>query len=278
MYDDNPSWRCYFNLLQALYKEHPVRVDIAGTVESISHITKDTLYKCYNTFYHPSNMYICVVGDFDVEKITETIDRALKPLSPEKEIPRSYPSEPVGACKHKVVQNLPVSSPMFCIGFKDNGVVNEGNLVKRDAAVSVAIKMLFGKSSDCNNKLYDSGLIRSQLGYDYTLEEPEYAFIEISGESENPEKVGEIVLETAKKFEFNDEDFISAKNSLYGIAISSLDDSEQYMQSLSRSFTAGRNMFDLFDALAELTKDDVKRICNDIFREENYCISIIKNK
>jgi predicted Zn-dependent peptidase len=57
MYEDNADWRVFFNLLNALYVNHPVKIDIAGTVDSISKITKDALHKCYNTFYHPLSNY-----------------------------------------------------------------------------------------------------------------------------------------------------------------------------------------------------------------------------
>ncbi len=278
MYDDNPSWRCYFNLLQALYSCHPVRVDIAGTVETISQITEETLYMCYNTFYHPSNMYICVVGDFDPEKIAKVIDGALKPLSPEKEIPRSFPKEPKGAREHIVVQNLPVSSPMFCVGFKDNGITDEENPTKRKVAVNVGLSILFGKSSELDNELYDEKLIRSHLGFDYTAEEKSYAFVEVSGESEQPEQVGERILKATENFDFTDEEFSSARNMIYGGSISALDDSEEYMQNLSRHVTSGENMFESFDALLEITPEYVKKVCGEIFCKENYCISIIKNK
>ena len=73
MYDDNPDWRLFFGLIENMYQEHPVRIDIAGTIESISHITKDLLYECYETFYHPSNMLLFVVGPVDPEAIIRQV-------------------------------------------------------------------------------------------------------------------------------------------------------------------------------------------------------------
>src|SRR6476659_11457808 len=73
MYDDNHDWRLYYGVIQNLYENHPVRIDIAGTIESISHINKDLLYECYNTFYHPSNMLLFVVGPVDATKVMEQI-------------------------------------------------------------------------------------------------------------------------------------------------------------------------------------------------------------
>ncbi len=274
MYEDNPNWRCYFNLLQGMYYAHPVRLDIAGTVESISNITEKTLYECYNTFYHPSNMTICVVGDFEPEKIADVINSALLPLTPAESIPREYPSEPYGARKYEVTQNLPVSAPIFCVGFKDNNV--GCNIIKRRTAVSIALKMLYGKSSLCDNELYDNNMINSHLGYDYTAENSGYGFVEISGEASKPEEVGKKILDAALNFKFTDEEFNAAKNMLYGRSLLTLDDSEEYMQSLSRHFTLGLDMFEAIEIIESITKDDVYNICNEIFKEENYCISIIK--
>ena len=63
MYEDNPGWRVFFNALKGMYFEHPVKIDIAGTIESIQNIDKETLYKCYNTFYNPKNMVLVTVGE-----------------------------------------------------------------------------------------------------------------------------------------------------------------------------------------------------------------------
>src|SRR5699024_4506217 len=69
MYEDDPGWKVYFNLLEAMYPSNPVRIDIAGTIDSITNINKELLYKAYNTFYHPSNMVLFVVGDLDFKEI-----------------------------------------------------------------------------------------------------------------------------------------------------------------------------------------------------------------
>ena len=69
MYDDYPDWQVYLNAIKCLYKENPVRLDIAGTVESISEITPEILYSCCDTFYNPANMVMVVCGDFEPEEL-----------------------------------------------------------------------------------------------------------------------------------------------------------------------------------------------------------------
>jgi predicted Zn-dependent peptidase len=96
MYEDEPQWQVLFNLLKCLYYKHPVRIDIGGTVESIQKIDVDTLYKCYNTFYHPSNMIFFVIGCIEPEQVFELVEKneATKGLVPQDDIKRIYPEEP----------------------------------------------------------------------------------------------------------------------------------------------------------------------------------------
>ena len=47
MIEDNPDWQLYTRMMQALYQKSTARTSIAGTVESISHITAETLYDCH---------------------------------------------------------------------------------------------------------------------------------------------------------------------------------------------------------------------------------------
>ena len=91
MYDDDPGWQLYMNALDCMYKENPIKIDIAGTVKSISEITPDVLYKCYNTFYNPSNMTLVVCGDFKPEEILEEIKNRLVDKEEQGEIKRIYP-------------------------------------------------------------------------------------------------------------------------------------------------------------------------------------------
>src|SRR5699024_8919987 len=91
MYDDDPGWQLYMNIMDCLYKDNPIKLDIAGSIESISKITPDVLYKCYNTFYHPSNMVMVLCGDFEPEKLLQEVKNRLIPKENQGEIKRIYP-------------------------------------------------------------------------------------------------------------------------------------------------------------------------------------------
>ena len=78
MYDDSPDWRVMFNMLECNTRSSVVKIDIAGTVESISHITAEKLYEVYNVFYNLNNMVLCVAGNATVEQVVKIADKMLK--------------------------------------------------------------------------------------------------------------------------------------------------------------------------------------------------------
>ena len=173
MYEDNPGWRIFFNLLTALYRKHPVQKDIAGTVESISHIDKDVLYKCYRTFYHPSNMALFVVGDVDADKVLDQVAANIgrRNYSPLGEIKRIYPEEPRELEKEQVVQELVVSQPIMNLGFKDLDVGYDGErLFRRELATALVLDVVFGSSSKLYNELYEEGIIDDEFDAGYVAE------------------------------------------------------------------------------------------------------------
>lgn len=122
MYQDNPDWRLYFGLIDSLFVKHPIKIDIAGTIESISNITKDLLYECYETFYHPSNMLMFVVGAIDPEKTMDLVreNQAKKDYKNQPEIVRSFEEEPEEVNERKMVISMPVQTPKCLVGVKAN--------------------------------------------------------------------------------------------------------------------------------------------------------------
>ena len=132
MYDDEPNWRLYMNAMDCMYKDNPIKIDIAGSVESISKITPDVLYKCYNTFYNPSNMIMVVCGDFNPEELLEEIKKRLIPKEEQGEIKRIYPAKENSINKPYNELEMEVSVPIFAIGYKDiEGMDNKGRNCKK---------------------------------------------------------------------------------------------------------------------------------------------------
>lgn len=179
----------YFGLIEAMYSKHPVRIDIAGTIESISTITKETLYTCYNSFYHPSNMLLFVVGGVDPEKVFSLIrsNQQGKSYGKQGEIKRIFEDEPEQVATKRLESKLAVSMPKIMFGFKEkvDGLTGEAAL-KRDLATKLMLDLLVGSSTALYQKLYDEELISDSFGHEFNSSE-QYAFSAMGGDTKDPD-------------------------------------------------------------------------------------------
>lgn len=237
MYEDDPDWNVFFNALKAMYKENPVNIDIAGTVESISKITKEKLYKCYNTFYHPSNMVLFCTGAVSPEKVAQCVDRLILSERKNEEIINHFPDEPSDVNKKVIKSYYDIGTPSFVIAYKDSLLPEKGEIYSiLDAEMSVLCEIIGGKGSRLYNELYEKNLINDSFSCYYEGELC-YAFTAFSGESENPEKVYELIKDeiTRLKNEGIDKDlFERAKRVCLGRAISLFDKQESFSNTFVR--------------------------------------------
>ena len=222
MYADYPEWRVYLNAMEAMYHNNPVKLDIAGTIESISKIDKEILYKCYNTFYNPSNMALVICGDFKPEEIIEEVKKRLIETKSNGEIKRIYPEEPRGIVKEKIEQKLEVSQPLYAIGIKDSrencNTENKNEIVKKHLSIEILLNLLIGRSSELYKNLYNEGIIYEQPSLDYEFSKT-YAHVIITGQSTNPEVLYERFKKQVEKFKINginEKDFNRMKKMIYG--------------------------------------------------------------
>jgi predicted Zn-dependent peptidase len=197
MYLDMPGERLRSNLMHALYQKNPVRLDIAGTVESIRTISPDDLYVCYRTFYHPSNMVFFLAGDVNPVTVIQKIaagerERQLAPASP---IERIYPPEPPAVAQKRVEQRMPVATPLWMMGYKDDRVGLFGkDLLRRDLTMGLMWSLLLGPSSPLFNDLYQAGLINERFSAHYSSA-PTYGLSQMGGETPDPERLESVLLQ-----------------------------------------------------------------------------------
>nr|WP_027725994.1 pitrilysin family protein [Tuberibacillus calidus] len=275
MYNDNPDWRVYFGLIENLYHTHPVRVDIAGTVSSISHITKDLLLDCYRTFYHPSNMVLFVVGPVDPEKIIALVEanQQAKNYDDAPPIERRYPDEPKTAYQKESVLKMAVQTPKCMIGFKEGRVHREGgDLLRHELAVQILLEVMFGKSSENYQALVDEGLIDDSFSFEYT-EEHEFGFSAVGGNTEDPDRLSERLLEivrAAKSGALDEESLHRVRKKKIGSFLKALNSPEFIANQYTRYFFNKMNLFDTVSALEKLTADDLVTVLNDHFKEEAF--------
>lgn len=260
MYEDDPGWNVYFNALRAMYQVNPVNIDIAGTVESIAEITREKLYKCYNTFYHPSNMALFVTGNVTPDKVGAVVEAMVSAESNPGKIINHFDKEPEAVAAHKIEAEFDIGTPQFVIGYKINTLPGEGkDYVKSDAVMSVLMQALFGKSSDVYTELYEENLINDSFSHGYEGE-LSYAFAEISGESKDPDAVFSRIKDAvarAKKEGIPREDIERAKRAVVGRAVSLIDSQEGFSNEFVRFCLKGADLMTYPSAAAEVTECDV---------------------
>jgi len=280
MYQDDPNWRVFFNLLKGLYHNHPVKKDIAGTVESIQRITKDMLYTCYETFYHPSNMVLFVAGDVDADRVIEQVERYFdgKGISKQGQIKKMYPHEPPEVAAPVLKDKLPVPRPLFMLGFKDIEVGQRGQaLLDKMILNDIMLDMLVGQSSDLYSKMYEEGLIDLTFSAGYTGEE-DYGHIMMGGESPNPEKVVDLVyqeIERLKQDPWDAEYFSRIKKKKIGEYIKMFNSLENIgVQFVSWVFK-DIGLFDYIERLMQINYEQLKSHFNRFFENSQSSVSII---
>lgn len=275
MYDDNPGWRVMFNLLKGMYHNHPVRIDIAGTVESIAQIDADLLYKCYETFYNPANMFICLVGNIDTDKTLKQIEDSIIDREP-VEITRGEFDEPKTVVKSYVEQRLAVNTPMFCLGFKQN-IGSPYRRLKSKVCVDLLLQLICGDASPLYALLMNEGLINDDFGSEY-FNGNGYAAVIFEGESRDPERVAaEIKAEINRLCEdgVSKKLFSAAKCAMYGDMVRRFNSVENLAMSLTECAMCGYSLFDEIKMVKSVSYDDVmKRF--DVFSDENATLSVIK--
>ena len=275
MYDDSPGWRVMFDLLECLYESSPVKVDIAGTVESIAEINADLLYRCYRTFYNLSNMVLAVSGNFDPDRALAIIEENLKPSEPVR-IERAPYNEPDGICKKETFRHMDVSLPYFYMGYKIRPEEDPMEFQRQQYELEILHDLLAGPSSDLNEELLEAGLINSSFG-DEVLAGRGFLASMFGGESRDPRKVRDRFLETVEKARregFSEEDFLSAKNAMYGRMLRGLNDVENAATAMLTAEMAGVGLFDTIDLLASVKLADVEKRL-ETFDSERLALSVI---
>lgn len=276
MYDDDPQWRVLFNLLEAMYQKHPVRLDIAGTVKSIAQITPELLYQCYNTFYNLNNMALCVAGNVQPDRVAELCDKMLKTSKP-VQIDRVFEEEPKHIVKARTEQKLSVAVPLFELGFKEPEA-GERPSTKQIAETEILLEALSSNATPLFRRLLDADLINeASFGNEY-FEGPGYASVIFSGESKDPDRVALEIkkeIEQVRKNGFDRQIFEGAKKSVYGKNIASLNHVGSIANSLIALTFSERELFEYIDAVAEADMNSVLARLEKQLRPELSSLSIV---
>ena len=280
MYDDDPSFMVYFNALRAMYQKNPVRIDIAGTIESISHITKELLYTCYNTFYSPQNMFFIVIGDVDVDEtidlIEENINKYENNSVPNTKIVKYNAQEPKEIAKKDIVQKMEVYMPQLCIGYKLD-LVDGMQITKNEHIVSILSDMYFSKQTEFFEKEYKEGKVNESIDMQYEGSDA-FSHVLISSTSTNIDELEKDILEYMNKIkneEVNEELFEIVKRKKIGEFILASDNLEVSYRRIIDSILNNIDVYSDVEILKNITKDDIKQFLNNLTETNRVTSKII---
>ena len=278
MYDDNPTLRIYYSLLKLLYVNHNIKISVGGTVESISEITPEILYDCYNTFYDPSNMSLILCGNITVESVEKIVSEYIKP-GRNQTIICEYPDEPKEIAGKEEFIKMDVANKLFAIGTKDVNYPDDPREQKKRAiAINILNDLIFGSSSDLYNYLYDNGYVKNSFSAMYETANT-CAHNIIMGDSDDPRLVYELcnkeIEKTKSKFPSED-DFKRIQRVTYSEYIKSFDSTEDISNDFIDCLFAGIDMLDIGDIILEIDYEYLKNTFFSFFNEKYTAFSVIE--
>ena len=278
MYYDVPGWMSTFNLLKCLYKNHPVRIDIAGTVESIAQITDKLLYDCYDTFYNLNNMALAVVGNVQPEQVLKICDEVLK-KSDDVTVERVFDEEPRDIVKSYEEYNLAVSMPVFSFGYKE-ACTTPLRTIKETVEMNILLEILAGETSALYSELFEKGLINTTFSKEYFTGSG-YEAVIFEGESTDAAAVAQAIKNQVAKLRkdgIGDEEFESVRRSLYGKEIMSYNVTDDVANGIIGCYFAGYSIFDVVEAFKTVQKEDIEKLLSEKLDEKYSALSVVKSK
>ena len=280
MIEDNPDWRVFMNLMKALYKNHPIRDSVAGSVESISHITAETLYACHKAFYDPANMVLCVAGNVDPEQVC-AMARDILPKQAGPIAEKDYgPAETDQVAQSELVEEMEVSTPLFQLGYKGDAPQKGEAGQRQELVAELALEALLGSSSPLYAKLYQQGLINRSFSYGYESY-PGCAFLCAGGESKDPQAVRDAVAAEAQRLcheGIDDQLWQRIKKGAYGAKVRGLNSFENLCIGQAQAFFAGSDYLRFADLFAAITREEAQDLIARWVTPERTALAVIRPK
>lgn len=275
MYDDEPENAVYTELMRLLYRSHPVRDDIAGTVESIAEIDAETLYACHRAFYVPGNMCLCVAGDVEAEAICAIAEEI---LGTEKgAVPQSLILEEDETPERLYTERtMSVSAPQFLLGAAFRPT--EGDVLRERIVARLAMRLLCGASSPFYTRLYREGLLNRSFssGTDFPANT---AFVFAGGESRDPQRVYDELLREVERITaegFDSALFERAKRASLGARLRGFEDFDSVCLSSFDADRLGYCVFDAPEVLASVTAEECRDFLARVLRRERTALSVVR--
>lgn len=276
MYKDSPARCAFVNLMECLFKEYPFRFDVAGDEESVKNIDEADLLSSFNGFYKPSNMSIVCVGDVDPKRIND-IARDLIIPDRKPEAKKLFKDEPEEISKEYNEMEMGISKPLFNIGFKEKNSFEE-NKVKKFYGMKILMECLFGKGSEFFKRLYNKGVLKEALEFQY-LRGHVFSSAIIGGRAESPSLIKEEIMKEIEEKSHSGIDICEFKRVMkmeLGRFIRGFDYPESLFMSQIELAVMGTDLLEAFNEVSSIDIEYLEKIMKDVLREEKMALSVIK--
>jgi predicted Zn-dependent peptidase len=283
MYQDHPDWRAYFGLIENMYHVHPVHIDIAGTLESIAEITKETLYRCYHTFYHPQNMCLFIVGNVDPSEMIKLVclNQDSKSFAPLGQIQRKFESEPESVKRKQQVIRLPVAMTKCLFGLKEGRPTAQDDAqLSNEIVTKLLFDLLFSPSSGLYQLLYDEKLITDNFGAEYNTG-TQYAFSVMGGDTRDPDLLVTKVTDWIEKWKQSGvpaAEFERARRKKMGNFIRMLNSPEAIASEFTKHHFRGTHLFEIVRYYEEMRLEQLEERLREHFDWGQLTTCIIKSE
>lgn len=278
MYKDNPSNDLFYTLMGLMYKDHPIRTEISGSVKSISNITKEILYDAYNTFYSLDNMVLCISGDVDPKTVEKIADKMLK-RSQTKTLVKQYPKEDAQVNAKLATIYAEVSEPMFYMGIKDVDISDDPKVrLRKSIIMDLMIDCMFSVTDKFSRELYESGEITSNLSFDSDHTKA-FSFITLFASCDDPICVYEKIkahIEHVKQKGIDKNIFEMKKRAAYGAIVSEFDSTEDIANSFMDDLFEDTDTFEYAQTIRTITLDEVNSTVKKMFCEDYYALAVAR--
>ena len=279
--EDSPWEKAYLGLVNSLYHKNPVRNNVLGTQKTISKITPELLYECYNAFYRLDNMALIVCGNVTPETVLAVADRTLPDTREEKEpVLRIFPEEPETVLHTRAEARMQVAKPIFYIGIKDAIIPSDPTArLRRDLSVALLNEILFSQAGAFYAQLFEGGLVSPSFSFGYSSDNAQFAFTCISGESKDPEAVYNALMEylaTVWKTGLSDEDFERCRRVMYADEVRAYDSTEEIANRLLSFVFDGSQIFDVPEVLQSIQKEELEELLHTLYQPKNFAMSVVR--
>lgn len=278
MSDDDPEWRNYQNIIRCLYRNHPIRNSVVGTIDSIARITPEMLYECHKAFYTPSNMTLICIGSMDIDRIASIAEEIL-PEEYGEPVERAYGEEESLTPDSTLSElEMEISTPMFITGYKCTPPADGDSILRENIIGNMACDVLFGESSPLYNRLYEEGHINGSLGGSFEIQ-PGAALLYVGGDAKDPYLVtAEIEKEAARLVRegIDDAFYHQIRRATYGQMLRGLNSFEDTAVSIADGHFRKFDYYSFPEVFDSITKEDIEQFLERTVVPEHAAMSIIR--